>query len=90
MLLDGKYIIINKNNVKVIMNFLYSNGHKWNTERNYNMFEECVLCEYFNITYLYLNSVNLIEWVGDFPPFNREEITITQLLRESKLKYILE
>ena len=90
-ILEGKYIILYKNQIEIINRKLYDLGYRWNgSHDNEEMFDRINYPKfvYNNDGFLYLyNSEYLC--VSFWVPEDRTELNIKKLLREEKLKRIL-
>ena len=88
MLLDGKYIVIEKNKLKQTIGYLYSIGYSF----EYRKLDEILkdLSQYKKV-YITTFFDKYLVWSKDLNNviFCREEININILIRESKLKRIL-
>ena len=92
MNLNGKYILINKNNVNSTFEYLYKNGYKhrfYTIEellgvvlKTFKSREFCYICVY---TYDY----HSLDWWYVSDPTNSVYLNANFILRESKLKRIL-
>ena len=94
MILDGKYIKINVENAKTILHFLYNKGYAWYRVDEIKNINELLqmISKYFGdekIVSIYVESINARIFFRAFDVEKKKEITITQLLREDKLKRIL-
>ena len=90
MILDGKYIIVYKKDVDMILSILYSLGYKFYRGENYNATEDITKCPKEKY-YICSNNEYLDWWVYTENLLNLEyeEMSTKHLLREYKLKRIL-
>ena len=88
-ILDKKYIVINKNNFKQIIIFLYKNGYTW----GYSSWAmDYTIKEFDKLTKerdpIYLKFEGNMFFFNLTEPFHSECFNINKLLREDKLKRI--
>ena len=91
MNLEGKYTIINKNNVKTILTFLYRKGYYW-CDYSINLYEAiCDISEEIDKNeklYIVIDDSKYFLYYYDKPTENTY-INLINFLREDKLKLIL-
>jgi len=95
-ILDGKYIKTNRNNSKIVINFLYNLGYRWdsgyeNVNDKYFLYDK--YNDYDEVIYIYLHN-NVLNYAYTFAYMeyynpNSEELDAQILYREVKLKRIL-
>ena len=89
MNLNGKYIEINKNNVKPIITFLYSKGYKWTMGLNLKGALDCYKSFIINDGISYIIIENKQFFFLYYKPINKTYYDIHKLMREVKLKRVL-
>jgi len=96
MILDGKYIILRKNQIKPILNYLYSIGYNWPSTLNYNTENYEISNELYHkfesIAIMSIENKRLQYFLTSEIHFNVDDRTfldINKIIREHKLKYIL-
>ena len=88
MILDGKYLILDKHNILKVLNILYKMGYNWERDK----LDVVVLFKSSTYDQFHIYSVdNVLHWGGCFSEaiINRNHVKTQTLFREYKLKRIL-
>ena len=88
MLLNNKYICVEKEQIVPILNVLFSFGYKFANNSDQNNKIRDILYEKGEKIYLFSNSDKVLNW-NYTNCYEYEELDITHLLRGHKLKRIL-
>ena len=89
MLLDGKYIKLEKKQIKPILDLLYKKGYNWPSGGNNEISVE--LYEKYDFIYVYSHSISTsyLQYSDIELNFSVVFFDIVKFLRENKLKRIL-
>ena len=93
-MLEGKYIIINRNQMRMALDLLYREGYTWNLRDYSNEYVKDWLITNYNKIFIVSRKNKRLYFYSDTDMMNKNENCLQQLninifLREYKLKRIL-